>query len=159
MALQKLASIAVRPRRTWRIAALIGRGPDGCRLQPQPPILSSGLYQSRTGRGPCTNCGGSSPTTVIAEPTGGSVSSVPSLVDAPDFGFARVTVVGRRAGPPGRRYRVIAARPRRKTPQSRLDDEPAFDETASPAPASGLGSGGTPPPPPRPSGPSSGLQP
>ena len=128
MALHKLASIVVRPRRTWQIAALsvAALTAAGCshNRQSYRPIYTSPAPVAA----PCTNCGGSSSTVSTDEPTGGTVSSVPSLVDHAGIGYAR-----RRH----RRYRRPAATTDRrpsstveKPPRSRLDDEPGFDETA-----------------------------
>ncbi len=46
MALLTLASIVVRPRLHVADRGAFDRGPDGCRLQPQSSIVSSGLHQS-----------------------------------------------------------------------------------------------------------------
>ena len=61
MALQKLASIAVRPRCTLWIAALSDRGIDDRRLCEQTVQSYRPIYSSPAPlAAPCTNCGGSS---------------------------------------------------------------------------------------------------
>ena len=73
-----------------------GRGLDGCRLQPQPPIVPSDLHEPARRGGPVHQLRrferGGPPT---SRPTGGSVISVPSLVDTP----ARTTPSRRRSPP------------------------------------------------------------
>jgi hypothetical protein len=153
MALRMLASIAVRPRPTWRIAALS-----------VPVLMAAGCGHSRQSyrpvytspapvAAPCTNCGPSAPVTTD-EPANGTVSSVPPLGNPPVSDSA--------VGPPTRSARPSAGTSRSSTvekpPKSRLDDEPAYDDL-SPATPSGLGGGSTPPAPPKPVNPSSGTSP
>jgi N-acetyl-anhydromuramyl-L-alanine amidase AmpD len=145
MATQKLASIAVRPQLTWQIAVLSVAvlTVAGCSRNRQSyrPIFASPVPVAK----PCTNCGSSS-TTVVEEPTGGTVSSVPSLVDTPisDTPAASSSV------PSGAGSGTVRSSTVEKPPKARLDDEPGLNETVSPAPASGLGGGMTPPAAPKP---------
>ena len=160
MALYTQASIAVPPRRTWRIAALTAAAltAAGCSHSRQSyrPVYTSPAPVAA----PCTNCGGSSPTaTVIDEPAGGAVSSVPSLVDRP-ISDAPVASSSSSLPPPAtaptRQRSGSTSPPVEKLPKARLSDEPGFDETTSPAPTSRLEGDTSPPPPPRPVNPSTG---
>jgi hypothetical protein len=155
MALFTLASIGVRPRVTLRIAALsvAALTAAGCshNRQSYRPIFSSPAPVAA----PCTNCGGTSSTVTTAEPTSSSISSVPSLVE-PTVSDSPATSSPVTSRPANGSTTSSAVE---KTPRSRLDDEPPFDQTVSPAPASGLGGTKTPPPPPKPVTSSSGSGP
>ena len=103
MALHKLASIVVRPRRTWRIAALSAAAltAAGCshnRQSYRPIFASPAPWSPRP-----------APTAAVrarravtdGDRPGGTVSSVPSLVDTPDLGLRPPSVVdgtGQRQG-------------------------------------------------------------
>jgi N-acetyl-anhydromuramyl-L-alanine amidase AmpD len=148
MALQKLAPIGVRPRCTWQIAvvSVAVLTVAGCshNRQSYRPIFASPVPVTK----PCTNCGGSS-ASVIEEPTGGgTVSSVPSLVDTP----ISDTPAASSTAPSGGGSGTVRSSTVEKPPKARLEDEPGLNENLSPAPASGLGGGTTPPSPPKPLG-------
>ncbi len=150
MAPQMKASIAVRPRCTWPIAVLsiAVLMAAGCSRNRQSyrPIFASPVPVTK----PCTNCGGSS-ATVIEEPTGGTVSSVPSLVDPP----ISSTPAASSTAPSQTGNGQVRSSTVEKPPKARLDDEPGLNETVSPAPAAGPGGGPTPPEPPKPVNPGS----
>jgi N-acetyl-anhydromuramyl-L-alanine amidase AmpD len=145
MALQKLASIGVRPRSTWQVAVLSVAilSVAGCSRNRQSyrPIFASPVPVAK----PCTNCGGSS-ATVIEEPSGGTVSSVPSLVDTP----VSDTPAASSSAPSGGGSGTVRSSTVEKPPKARLDDEPGLNEPMSPAPPAGTGAGTTPPAPPKP---------
>jgi N-acetyl-anhydromuramyl-L-alanine amidase AmpD len=150
MAPQTQALIAVRPQRTWQIAVLSVAvlTVAGCshNRQSYRPIFASPVPVAK----PCTNCGSSS-ATVVEEPSGGTVSSVPSLVDTP----VSDTPAASSTAPNGAGSGTVRSSTVEKPPKARLDDEPGLNETVSPAPASGLGGGTSPPPPPKPVSPGS----
>ena len=159
MALHKLAAIVVRPRLTWRLAALsaVALTAAGCshnRQSYRPIFASRAPVVSR----PCTNCGGSSPTasaTVTEDVTGGTVTSVPSLVETP----ISDTPASSSTAPATQGTGQVRSSTVEKPPKARLDDEPGLNETTSPAPAAGPADTRTPPPPPKPVNPSSGAGP
>jgi N-acetylmuramoyl-L-alanine amidase len=156
MALHNLAAFAVRPRRTWQIAAfaVAALTVAGCSRNRQSyrPIFTSPAPVAA----PCTNCGGSSSSAIVTEESGrSSVSSVPSLVD-PAVSDAPAASSLAPSRPSNAQVR---SSPVEKTPKARLDDEPGFNENLSPAPDSGLGGGTSPPAPPKPVSPSSGTGP
>lgn len=140
MAPQKLALFAVRPRCTWQIAvlsfAVLTVGGCSHSRNSYRPIFATPVPVTK----PCTNCGGSS-ATVIEEPTGGTVSSVPSLVDTP----ISDTPAASSTAPSGAGSGTVRSSTVEKPPKARLDDEPGLNETLSPAPSSGVGGGTTPP--------------
>jgi hypothetical protein len=145
MALQKLAAIGVRTRRAWPVAVwmIAAVTAVGCSRgrQSYRPIFATPAPAST----PCTNCG--SGTTVTSEgPSTGSISSVPSLGDPviSDSPSAPVNVPAR-SGSGATRSSTVEP-----PPKSRINGEPAFDETAVP---SNSGGSETPPPPPKPAGP------
>ena len=120
MALHKLASIVVRPRLTWRLAALSAAAltAAGCshNRQSYRPTLreparrwSAAVHQLWRFSA-----------TVTEDATGGTVSSVPSLVDHAELGLARHVVD--RPGHPGKW--ASPELDRGETSQARLDDEP-----------------------------------
>ena len=150
MAPQTQALIAVRPQRTWQIAVLSVAvlTVAGCSRNRQSyrPIFASPVPVTK----PCTNCGSSS-ATVVEEPSGGTVSSVPSLVDTP----VSDTPAASSTAPNGAGSGTVRSSTVEKPPKARLDDEPGLNETVSPAPSSGLGGGTSPPPPPKPVSPGS----
>jgi hypothetical protein len=155
MALLTLASIVVRPRWTLRIAALsvAALTAAGCshNRQSYRPIYTSPAPVAA----PCTNCGGSSSAVTTAEPTSSSVSSVPSLVEPPvsDLPAPSSSIQSRPSNGSSPSSAVD------KAPKSRLDDEPPYDQTLSPAPTSGTGGNNSPPPAPRPVSPKSSSAP
>jgi hypothetical protein len=155
MALHKLASFVVRPLSVRKIAALVmaalaGAGCSHNRQSYRPIFARPATVVSA----PCTNCGGSS-ATVTEDVGGGTVTSVPSLVDTPSSG----TSVPPSMPPAASGNGTVRSSPVEKTPKARLDDEPGLNETMSPAPASDLGGSKTPPPPPVPVNPSAGSGP
>jgi hypothetical protein len=133
MALEKLATAALRPQQIWRIvtAAVVALTTVGCgqHRQSYRPI-----YTTPPVSAPCTNCGPGTTTTTddsglppaAAEPalpgSAGTDSSVPPL-----------------SGPSG----TSAAPTRRSTverpPNSRIDEEPGLNDVASPPASSGVG--------------------
>jgi N-acetylmuramoyl-L-alanine amidase len=136
MALNELAALAVRPRRSWRtgIALIASLTAVGCghSRQSYRPVYSSPAPVSR----PCTNCG---PGATVTTEEPGTVSSVPSLVDPAPSDLSPAASNGSRPSSGGTLNSSVE-----KPPTSRLGDEPAFDETQMPS-----GSQGTPPPPPK----------
>jgi hypothetical protein len=159
MALHKLAAIAVRPQLRWKITAfsLAALTVAGCshNRQSYRPIFAR---PAAVVSAPCTNCGGSSPSSsaVVTEGAiGGTVTSVPSLVDTPSSDVPASSSVP--AAPQGNGS--VKSSTVEKLPTSRLEDEPGLNETVSPGPASGRSNTKTPPPPPVPVNPSSGAGP
>jgi hypothetical protein len=162
MALLTLASIAVRSRRTLHIAAfsVAALTTVGCshNRQSYRPVFT----RSAPLAAPCTNCGGSSSVSgsgsavISAEPTSSSVVSVPSLAEPPVSDVPATTSSSRvQSG-----TAPVISSPVEKAPRSRLDDEPAFDQSSlSTVPTTGLGGSKSPPPPPKPINPSSGSGP
>ena len=138
MALHKLALIVVRrdvPGRSQSLsaAALTAAGCSHNRQSFRPIYTSPAAVAA-----PCTNCGGSSPTRrrPNRDATGGTVSSVPSLVDTPG---SDLPAPASSTAPIPQGTDRVAARPWKNPPRSRLNDEPGLNETMSPAPASGQG--------------------
>ncbi len=142
MALLELAALNLRPRRSWRIgiALVASLTTAGCghSRQSYRPVYTTPAPLSR----PCTNCG---PGATVTTEEPGTVTSVPSLVDPAPLPSDSSTapLSGPRSGSGGTLNSTVE-----KPPQSRLEDEPSYDETK--LPARGQGKDSTPPPPPTP---------
>jgi hypothetical protein len=155
MALHTLASIGVRPRHALMVAvfSVAAVAMVGCshNRQSYRPIYT----RSAPVAAPCTNCDSSSSAVTTAEPTTGTVVSVPSVVDSPaSEAPVRSTVVPPRSGAGSSSGPAVE-----KAPRSRLDDEPPFDQTQLPAPTSGIRGAQSPPAPPKPVSPKTGSGP
>jgi hypothetical protein len=143
MALLKLASVAVRSRRAWwiaafSIAAVMTAGCANSRRSYRPVYSSPAPLAA-----PCINCGNSSATVTTDEPvSSGTVTSVPPLVDTPSSSSTTSPSRSVNGSSPGQAVD--------KMPKSRLDDEPGLDETLSPVSPSGPRGGTSPPAPPTP---------